>query len=50
MLILDYKLMRICYRVTRLFAPAQSRRALSEMASALAAVARQTSQQHEEIA
>jgi hypothetical protein len=47
MLILDYKLMRICYRVTRPFAPAQSRRALREMASALAAVARQTGQPEE---
>jgi hypothetical protein len=50
MLILDYKLMRIWYRVTRIFAPAQARRALREMASALAAVARQTGQQPEEIA
>ena len=50
MLILDYRLMRICYRLTRVVAPGQARRALAEMASALGAVARQTDQQSEELA
>jgi hypothetical protein len=50
MLILDYRLMRLWYRFTRTIAPTQARRALAEMASALGAVARQTSQQPEEIA
>jgi hypothetical protein len=50
MLILDYKLMRICYRVTRVIAPAVSRKALAEMASVLGAVARQAGHQSEEVA
>ena len=49
-LILDYKLMRLCFRVTRILAPAQSRKALVEMATALSAVARQAGQQSEETA
>lgn len=48
MLILDYKLMRICFRLTRVLAPAVSRKALVEMASALDAVSRQTEHQIEE--
>ena len=35
-LILDYKLMRIWYRLTRRLAPAQARNALSEMAAVVA--------------
>jgi hypothetical protein len=50
MLILDYKLMRVWYRLTRTIAPDQSRKALTEMASVLGAVARQTGQQGEEVA
>jgi hypothetical protein len=50
MLILDYKLMRVWYRLTRTIAPDQSRKALAEMASVLGAVARQTGQQGEEVA
>ena len=50
MLILDYKLMRVCFRITRIVAPAQSRKALLEMATALSAVARQAGQQSEEVA
>lgn len=50
MLILDYKLMRICYRTTRVIAPALSRKALAEMASVLGAVAQQAGQQSEEVA
>jgi len=50
MLILDYKLMRVWFRVTRIMAPAQSRKALVEMATALSAVARQAGQQSEEAA
>jgi hypothetical protein len=50
MLILDYKLMRLCFRVTRILAPAQARKALLEMATALGAVARQTGTQSEETA
>jgi len=50
MLILDYKLMRVWFRVTRIVAPAQSRKALVEMATALSAVARQAGQQSEELA
>ena len=49
-LILDYRLMRLWYRVTRTIAPEQARKALAEMASVLGAVARQTGQQPEEIA
>jgi hypothetical protein len=48
MLILDYQLMQICYRLTRVVAPALSRKALVEMSSALDAVARQTEHQIEE--
>jgi len=48
MLILDYKLMRICFKLTRVLAPAVSRKALLEMASALDAVSRQTEHQIEE--
>lgn len=50
MLILDYKLMRLSYRITRGFAPELSRKALAEMASVLSAVAGQAGQQTEEIA
>jgi hypothetical protein len=50
MLILDYKLMRICYKVTRVIAPSISRKALTEMAEALGAVARQAGHQSEEVA
>jgi len=50
MLILDYQLMRICYRLTRIVAPNQSRKALEEMASVLGAVARQAGQPSEEVA
>ena len=50
MLILDYKLMRLYFRITRIVAPAQSRKALVEMATALSAVARQAGQQSEEVA
>lgn len=50
MLILDYKLMRLWYRATRVIAPRQSRKALEEMASALGAVARKAGQQHQEVA
>ncbi len=49
MLILDYKLMRICYRITRSTAPELSRKALREMAEALGTVARQTPS-HSEVA
>jgi len=49
MLILDYKLMRIWYRVTRTLAPGQSRKALSEMASVLGAVAAQAGEPAEEV-
>jgi len=44
MLILDYRFMRIWYRLTRVIAPNQSRKALVEMASVLGAVARQAAQ------
>lgn len=50
MLMLDYLLMRGWYRITRSLAPGLSRKALIEMARALGAVARQTSQPTEEIA
>jgi len=50
MLILDYQLMRIWYRLTRIVAPNQSRKALEEMASVLGAVARQAGQPSEEVA
>jgi len=50
MLILDYRLMRICYRITRSVAPKLSRMALREMAAALGAVARQTVPESQEIA
>lgn len=50
MLILDYRLMRLWYRITRSVAPEQSRKALTEMASVLGAVARQTGEQSEEVA
>ena len=49
-LILDYRLMRLWYRITRTIAPEQSRKALAEMASVLGAVARQAGQQPEEVA
>lgn len=39
LLVLDYRLMQAWYRVTRTAAPAQARRALSEMASILAVLA-----------
>src|SRR5690242_6888736 len=44
MLILDYKCMRLWYRITRIVAPRQSRKALLEMASVPGAVARQADQ------
>jgi hypothetical protein len=44
MLILDYKCMRLWYRLTRIAAPRQSRKALLEMASVLDTVARQAQQ------
>jgi hypothetical protein len=50
LLILDYRLMRLWFRFTRTIAPQQARKALSEMACVLGAVARQTCQQPEEIA
>src|SRR5258706_1048607 len=50
MLILDYRFMRLWYRVTRTIAPNQARKALIEMASVLGAVAGQAGQQAEEIA
>jgi hypothetical protein len=50
MLILDYRLMRLWYRVTRTVAPRQSRKALAEMASVLGAVACQAGRQPEEVA
>jgi len=49
-LILDYRLMRLWYRVTRTIAPQRARKALAEMATALGAVAGQTGAQPEEIA
>ena len=50
MLILDYRLMRICYKVTRVVAPSISRKALTEMAKVLGAVARQAGHPSEEVA
>ena len=50
MLILDYKLMRLCYKLTRVIAPSLSRKALTEMAKVLGAVARQAGHQSEEVA
>jgi uncharacterized protein YjiS (DUF1127 family) len=41
LLVLDYQLMRIWSRLTRTLAPRQSRKALSEMASVLSALAGQ---------
>jgi hypothetical protein len=49
MLILDYRLMRLWYRLTRTMAPQQSRKALAEMAFALGVVARQAGEQPEEV-
>jgi hypothetical protein len=49
-LILDYKVMRLCFRLTRIVAPDHSRKALVEMATALSGVARQAGQQSEESA
>jgi len=49
-LILDYQVMRLWFRLTRVAAPEQARRALTEMATALGAVARKTGQQSEEVA
>jgi hypothetical protein len=48
LLILDYRLMRLWYRITRTIAPEQSRKALTEMASVLGAVARQAGHQPQE--
>jgi hypothetical protein len=39
LLVLDYKLMRMWYRLTSLAAPTQARKALSEMASVIAVLA-----------
>src|SRR5204863_6220870 len=50
LLILDYKLMRLWYRATRTIAPAQSRKALAEMASVLGAVAGQIDDGSHEVA
>jgi hypothetical protein len=50
MLILDYKLMRLWYRISSIIAPKQSRKALQEMATALGAVARKAGQQSAEVA
>src|SRR5258708_2125171 len=50
MLILDYKLMRLCYKLTRVIAPSLSRKALTEMAKVLSSVARQAGHQSEEVA
>jgi hypothetical protein len=44
-LILDYKLMRSWYRLTRTIAPQQARRALDEMAAVLACVTRRMGEQ-----
>jgi hypothetical protein len=49
LLILDYKLMWLWFQITRTLAPAQSRKALQEMANVLQAVAR-TADQPEETA
>ena len=49
-LILDYRLTRLWYRLTRTLAPRQSRKALAEMASVLGAVAGRAGQQPEEVA
>ena len=46
LLILNYRLMRTWSRMTRSFAPAQSRRALSEMASVLSVLVRQMGEQN----
>src|SRR5882724_3608719 len=48
LLILDYRLMRLWYRITLTIAPTQALKALAEMASARAAVAGQGGQQSEE--
>ena len=50
LLMLDYKLMWLWYRMTRTVAPGQSRKAIVEMASVLGAVARQAGPQSAEIA
>ena len=46
LLILDYRLMRLWSRITRTLAPAQSRRALGEMASVLSVLVRQMGAQN----
>lgn len=46
LLVLDYKLMRAWSRITRTFAPAQSRRALHEMATVLSALVGQMGEQN----
>lgn len=46
LLIANYRLMRIWSRLTRTVAPAQSRRALGEMASVLSVLVRQMAEQH----
>ena len=46
LLILNYRLMRVWSRMTRSFAPLQSRRALSEMASVLSVLVRQMGEQN----
>jgi hypothetical protein len=45
LLVLDYKVMQWWYRLTRIAAPQQARRALYEMASVLNALARKMSEQ-----
>ena len=45
LLVVDYKVMQWCYRLTRIAAPQQARRALSEMASVLIVLARRMGEQ-----
>ena len=44
-LVLDYKVMQWCYRITRIAAPQQARRALNEMASVLIVLAQNMGEQ-----
>jgi hypothetical protein len=45
LLVLDYKVMQWCYRLTRIAAPQQARRALNEMASVLIVLAQNMGEQ-----
>ena len=45
LLVLDYKVMQWCYRITRIAAPQQARRALNEMASVLIVLAQNMGEQ-----